>query len=696
MFGRLLEARAKGRTSEAIRALARLQPKTARILRGGETMEIAIDDVSVGDLVLVRPGEKIPTDGEVTQGSSYVDESMITGEPAPVAKTIGAQVTGTTVNTTGAFTFRATRVGADTTLAGIVRMVEQAQGAKLPIEALVDRVTGVFVPVVLAIAGLTFVVWMILGPEPRLTYALVNAVVVLIIACPCAMGLATPAAIMTGTGRAAELGILFRKGEALQALCDVTLIAFDKTGTLTRGKPELTDLVTIPSKFPRGGKRLSNLSRPGFSFALAVLAWSKWLKMRQDDETGKILASVEKRQDQGAFRLASLSTASVDANDVLRLVASLEAQSENPVATALVDAAKARGLALASCMKFRATPGMGVTGEIESHELAIGAERYMTKLGLDPRVFEEIATRLSAEGKTALYVCIDGELRAILAVADAIKPMSIAAIHALHEIGVATVMITGDNERTARAIAAKLGIDEVIAGVMPDGKVAALQRLRAKRKLAFVGNGVNDAPALAAAHAGIAIGTGADIAIEAADVVLMSGDLAKVPTALALSRTTMRNVAQNLFWAFAYNVILIPVADGALYLVNGTLLSPMLGAGSMALSSVFVLTNALRLRRFRTPFTEKADMIEASAPAIVEKTLETRKEAEMPTTFEVKEMTCHNCAKHVTKAVKTLEPAAEVKVDLATGKVDVTPSPKDPEALAKAITGAGYPVKVAA
>ena len=315
---------------------------------------------------------------------------------------------------------------------------------------------------------------------------------------------------------------------------------------------------------------------------------------------------------------------------------------------------------------------------------------------LDPRVFEEIATRLSAEGKTALYVCIDGELRAILAVADAIKPMSIAAIHALHEIGVATVMITGDNERTARAIAAKLGIDEVIVGVMPDGKVAALQRLRAKRKLAFVGDGVNDAPALAAAHAGIAIGTGADIAIEAADVVLTSGDLAKVPTALALSRATMRNVAQNLFWAFAYNVILIPVAAGALYPVNGTLLSPMLGAGSMALSSVFVLTNALRLRRFRTPFTEKADMIEASAPAIVEKTLETGKEAEMPTTFEVKEMTCHNCAKHVTKAVKTLEPAAEVKVDLATGKVDVTPSPKDPEALAKAITGAGYPVKVAA
>ena len=364
---------------------------------------------------------------------------------------------------------------------------------------------------------------------------------------------------------------------------------------------------------------------------------------------------------RGASRLASESTADADANEVLRLVASVEAQSEHPVATALVDAAKARGLALASCAKFRATPGMGVTGEIESHELAIGAERYMTKLGLDPRVFEEIATRLSAEGKTPLYACIDGELRAILAVADTIKPTSISAIRALHEIGVATVMITGDNERTARAIAAKLGIDEVIAGVLPDGKVAAVEHLRAERKVAFVGNGVNDAPALAAADAGIAIGTGTDIAIEAADVVLMSGDLAKVPTALALSRATMRNIAQNLFWAFAYNVILIPVAAGALYPVNGTLLSPMLGAGSMALSSVFVLTNALRLRRFRPPLTEKADMIEASAPAIVERPLDMGRETEMTTTFEVKEMSCGNCVKHVTKAIKTMEPAAEVE-----------------------------------
>ncbi len=519
---------------------------------------------------------------------------------------------------------------------------------------------------------------------------------VLIIACPCAMGLATPAAIMTGTGRAAELGILFRKGEALQTLRDVTLIAFDKTGTLTRGKPELTDLVTTSSKFPRGGKPHGSLSRLGFSFARAALAWPKWLKWRQDGETGTILASVDERQDRGASRLGLGSPADADANEVLRLVASVEAQSEHPVATALVDAAKARGLALGACAKFRATPGMGVAGEIESHELAIGAERYMTKLGLDPRVFEEIATRLSAEGKTPLYACIDGELRAILAVADTIKPTSISAIRALHEIGVATVMITGDNEQTARAIAAKLGIDEVIAGVLPDGKVAAMEHLRADRKVAFVGDGVNDAPALAAADAGIAIGTGTDIAIEAADVVLMSGDLAKVPTALALSRATMRNIAQNLFWAFAYNVILIPVAAGALYPVNGTLLSPMLGAGSMALSSVFVLTNALRLRRFRPPLTEKADMIEASAPAIVERPLNMGRETEVTTTFEVTEMSCGNCVKHVTKAIKTMEPAAEVQVDLATSKVDVTPSPENPEALAKAITDAGYPAKVGA
>jgi len=639
LFGRFLEARAKGRTSEAIRALARLQPKTARVERGGETVDVDIDEVRVGDIVLVRPGERIPTDGVVTAGSSHVDESMVTGEPAPVAKTAGASVTGATVNGSGAFSFRATRVGADTTLAGIIRMVEQAQGAKLPIQAMVDRVTAVFVPAVFAVAALTFVIWMLVGPEPRLTYALVNAVAVLIIACPCAMGLATPAAIMTGTGRAAELGVLFRKGEALQTLRDVTAIAFDKTGTLTFGKPRLTDLI------PAAG---------------------------------------------------------MDGDELLRLTASVEAQSEHPVAAALVAAAKDRGLALAPVAEFASVSGMGVTGVVEGRKIAVGAARYMVSLGLDTKTFEESAAALSADGKTPFYVAVDGKLDAILSVADDLKPTTKPAIDALHAIGVKTAMITGDDSRTANAIARRLGIDEVVAGVMPDGKVATLKRLREKNRIAFVGDGVNDAPALAAADAGIAIGTGADIAIEAADVVLMSGDLAKVPTALALSRATMRNIAQNLFWAFGYNVVLIPVAAGALFPINGMLLSPMFGAAAMALSSTFVLTNALRLRRFKPPVIEEAGAPEetiahdAPAPVTAPAPIEQDNKEETMTTFTVKDMTCGMCVKHVTKAVQTVEPGADVKVDLATGKVEVSPTPKDPQALARAITEAGYPAQVAA
>ncbi len=538
LFGRFLEARAKGRASDAIRTLAKLQPRLAHVERDGQSLDIATEDVRVGDIVLVRPGEKIPTDGVVMRGESYVDESMITGEPAPVKKFEGATVTGATVNTTGAFAFRATRVGADTFLAGVIRMVEQAQGAKLPIQALVDRVTDVFVPIVLGVAALTFAVWMLIGPEPRLSFALVNAVSVLIIACPCAMGLATPAAIMTGTCRAAELGVLFRKGEALQTLRDVGLIAFDKTGTLTVGKPQLTDFVAAP----------------GF-----------------------------------------------DENEILRLVASVEALSEHPVARALVEGARARGVAPAPCADFVSLPGMGASGLVDGKRVAVGAQRYMVSLGLELSAFAQDAARLAGEGKTPLFAAVDGRLAAALSVSDAIKPTSAAALKALHAMGVKSAMITGDTELSARAVAAQAGIDEVIAGVLPGGKVAALERLKGAQKIAFVGDGVNDAPALAAADAGIAIGTGTDVAIEAADVVLMSGDLAKVPAALALSRATMRNIAQNLFWAFAYNVVLIPVAAGALYPVNGTLLSPMLGAGAMALSSVFVLTNALRLRRFQPP-----------------------------------------------------------------------------------------------
>jgi heavy metal translocating P-type ATPase len=630
LFGRTLEARAKGRTSEAIRALAQLQPKTARVQRDGEEVETQIDEVIVGDLVVIRPGERIPTDGVVVDGASHIDESMITGEPLPVAKRIGDEITGGTVNTTGAFTFRATRVGADTALAGIIRMVEQAQGAKLPIQALADRVTAVFVPAVLGIALLTLCAWLAFGPQRDVSFALVNAVAVLIIACPCAMGLATPAAIMTGTGRAAELGILFRKGEALQSLRDVTLICFDKTGTLTRGKPELTDLETAEG---------------------------------------------------------------VDANEALRLAASVEAQSEHPIARALVAAAKARGLALGAVENFVATPGMGVTARADGREVHVGAHRFMTALGLDAGPFEASATRLADEGKTPLFAAIDGRLAAILSVADPVEETSVAAVAALHAQGVATAMITGDDERTARAIARRLGIDEVIAGVLPDGKVEALQRLRGKRKVAFVGDGVNDAPALAAADVGVAIGTGTDIAIEAADVVLMSGHVSKVPAALALSRATLRNIAQNLFWAFAYNIVLIPVAAGALYPINGMLLSPMLGAGAMSLSSVFVLTNALRLRRFRPPGEFRAAT--RSEPS-GSHSLKHEEEAHMTTVFDVQEMSCGKCVKHVTQAVQSVEPEAQVAVDLATGKVQVSPSPKDPEALAKVITEAGYPARVAA
>jgi heavy metal translocating P-type ATPase len=537
LAGRFLEARAKGETSEAIRKLVGLQAKTARVVRNGEVQEIAIGDVAVGDVVVVRPGEKIAVDGEVVEGSSFVDESMITGEPLAVSKTAGAVVVGGTVNRTGSFSFRATKVGADTLLAQIIRMVETAQGAKLPIQAMVDRITAWFVPVVIAAAIATFLAWLVLGPSPALSFALVNAVAVLIIACPCAMGLATPTSIMVGTGRAAELGVLFRKGEALQTLRDATIVAVDKTGTLTAGKPELTDLVVT------GG------------FA--------------EDE-------------------------------VLALVAAVEARSEHPIAEALVEAARGRGLALGALDHFDAVPGFGVIGTVAGRRVEIGADRFMAKLGIDHHIFADEAARLGSDGKSPLYVAVDGRLAAIVAVADPLKPGTPAAIKAFHALGLKVAMITGDNRRTAEAIARRLGIDEVVAEVLPEGKVDAVRRLAAKgERVAFVGDGINDAPALATADVGIAVGTGTDIAIESADVVLMSGDLGGVANAVALSKATMRNIGQNLFWAFAYNAALVPVAAGLLYPLNGTLLSPMLAAGAMALSSVFVVTNALRLRRFR-------------------------------------------------------------------------------------------------
>jgi len=550
LLGRYLEAKAKGRTSEAIKHLLGLAPKTARVVRNGAPLEIPLDQVVMGDVVQVRPGEKIPVDGEVLEGSSYVDEAMITGEPVPVQKLQGAEVIGGTINKTGSFTFRATRIGADTVLAQIIRMVEQAQGSKLPIQALVDKVTAWFVPAVMAAAALTFLVWLVFGPDPAVTFALVNAVAVLIIACPCAMGLATPTSIMVGTGRAAELGVLFRQGEALQSLKEVGVVALDKTGTLTEGRPELTDFVTAS----------------GFS------------------ET-----------------------------EVLRLVASVEARSEHPIAQAIIAAAERRSVSLPSPGTFEAVPGFGISATVEGRKVDVGADRFMARLNLPVSVFADTAARLGNEGKSPLYAAIDGKLAAIIAVADPIKPSTPEAIAALHKLGLRVAMITGDNRKTAEAIARRIGIDEVVAEVLPDGKVAVVKRLReAYGPIAFVGDGINDAPALAESDIGIAIGTGTDIAIESADVVLMSGDVRGVVNAIGLSKATIRNIRENLFWAFAYNVLLIPVAAGLLYPVNGMLLSPIVAAGAMTLSSVFVVGNALRLRRFKAPIAAKQEFSTAT------------------------------------------------------------------------------------
>lgn len=535
LLGRYLEARAKGRTSQAIKRLVGLQPKTAFVSHGGDFVEIEISEVVVGDVIRIRPGEKIPVDGTVADGNSYIDESMITGEPVPVQKSADSEVVGGTINKTGSFTFKATKVGSDTLLAQIIKMVEAAQGSKLPIQALVDKVTGWFVPAVILAALVTFAAWYVLGPSPSLTFALVNAVAVLIIACPCAMGLATPTSIMVGTGRAAELGILFRKVEALQSLREADVVALDKTGTLTKGRPELTDLIVAN----------------GF-----------------------------------------------DAELVLAQIASLEALSEHPIAQAIVSAAKAKGLGLVPVTNFEATPGFGVRGLVDGTDILVGADRALQQHRIDVSTFAHEAERLGDSGKSPLYAAIGGRLAAIIAVSDPIKETTPQAIKALHNLGLQVAMITGDNRRTAEAIARQLGIDEVIAEVLPDGKVEAVKRLRHdNRKVAFIGDGINDAPALTEADVGLAVGTGTDIAIESADVVLMFGDLNGVPKAIALSKATMLNIKQNLFWAFAYNVLLIPVAAGVLYPVNGTLMSPIFAAAAMAMSSVFVLGNALRLRR---------------------------------------------------------------------------------------------------
>ncbi len=537
LLGRYLEAIAKGRTSQAIRSLIRLQARSARVVRDGEERELPIEQVQVEDIVQVRPGERIPVDGEVVEGASYVDESMITGEPVPVAKRPGDRVVGGTVNRNGSLRFSATDVGGDTVLSQIIRMVEDAQAEKPAIQAVADRIAGVFVPLVMAAAVATFILWLALGPAPALSLAFVTAVSVLLIACPCAMGLATPTAVMVGTGKGAEMGVLFRRGTALETLARVDTVILDKTGTLTRGRPELTD-----------------------------------------------------------FEVA----AGLDRDDTLRLVAAAEADSEHPVAEAIVRAARAGNADLPTAAEFEADPGHGIQATVAGHRVNVGADRYMRRLAVDIGPLAERAGNMAKEAKTPLYAAIDGRLAAVIAVADPPKEESHETIAALHALGLKVAMVTGDNRATAEAVASRLGIDRVLAEVLPEQKAEEVRRLQGEgASIAFVGDGINDAPALTRADVGIAIGTGTDIAIEAGDVVLMRGDLWGILNALRLARRTLRTIHMNFLWAYGYNVVLIPVAAGVLYPLSGFLLNPMLAAAAMSVSSVFVLSNSLRLRRFR-------------------------------------------------------------------------------------------------
>ncbi len=552
LLGRLLEARARGRTNEAIKRLAGLQAKTARILRNGEEQDIPVEDVEVGDIVVVRPGEKVPVDGRVVSGESAVDEAMITGEPMPVHKRAGDEVIGATINKTGSFKFEATGVGEDMALSQIMRMVEEAQGSKAPIQRLADRVSGVFVPVVMVLAAITFLVWLFLGPEPAFTLALLNFVAVLIIACPCAMGLATPTSIMVGTGRGAERGILVKGGEALERAHKLTTVVLDKTGTLTKGEPELTDVV---------------------------------------------------------------ATSGLTENELLRLVASAERGSEHPLGEAIVRAAGERGIELVEARGFDAPTGRGVRAEIEGRSVLVGNRGFMEEAGVSEDGLSPRFGDLSAAGKTPVFVAVDGEPAGLVAVADVVREESKEAVDALRGMGLEVAMLTGDNAWTANAVARELDIDRVLAEVLPEDKEGEVKKLQAGgRVVAMVGDGINDAPALARADVGIAIGTGTDVAMEAADLTLVSGDVRGVARAIRLSRATIRNIKQNLFWAFAYNVFLIPVAAGVLYpfFAGGTVpellrpflgeygfLNPVLAAAAMALSSVTVLGNALRLRRIK-------------------------------------------------------------------------------------------------
>ncbi|MFQ6118010.1 MAG: copper-translocating P-type ATPase, partial [Candidatus Bipolaricaulia bacterium] len=538
LLGRLLEARARGQTSEAIKKLIGMQPKTARVIREGREVDIPVAEVAVGDIVVVRPGERVPVDGVIVEGYSSIDESMITGESIPVEKQAGDEAIGATINKTGSFRFRATKVGKETALAQIIKLVEEAQGSKPPIARLADIIASYFVPVVIGIATLTFVLWYLFGPAPAFTYALLNFIAVLIIACPCALGLATPTSIMVGTGKGAENGVLIRGGEALETAHKLNAIVLDKTGTLTRGEPKVTDIIS------RNGSE----------------------------------------------------------EEVLALAAAAERGSEHPLGEAIVREADLRGLELRDVQAFDAVPGRGIKAQVDSKEILLGNLRLMEDERVDLGSLSEEAERLSAEGKTPMFLAVGRRAAGIIAVADTLKEGSREAVQALKRLGLEVIMITGDNRRTAEAIAREVGVDRVLAEILPPEKALEIKRLQAEgKRVAMVGDGINDAPALAQADIGIAIGTGTDVAIEASDITLIGGDLRGVVTAIALSRATIRNIKQNLFWAFFYNTALIPVAAGVLYPFLGLLLSPIFAAAAMGSSSVTVVSNALRLKRFKPP-----------------------------------------------------------------------------------------------
>jgi Cu+-exporting ATPase len=545
VLGQALEIRAKGRTSEAIKKLMGLQAKTARVIRDNVEMDIPVEEVLVGDTIQVRPGEKVPVDGVIVEGSSAVDESMLTGESLPVSKKSGDEVIGATLNKTGAFKFRATKVGKDTALAQIVKMVQDAQNSKAPIARLADTISGFFVPIVMILAVLTFVVWFDFGPQPQLVYGLVTAVSVLIIACPCALGLATPMSLMVGIGKGAENGILIRSGEALQTAQSIKTVVLDKTGTITKGKPELTDVIVADQQ-------------------------------------------------------------SILSDELLRLAASVETVSEHPLAEAIVEGAKAKGLALGKPEAFEAIPGHGVTAIVDGRKVALGNLKMLKRLNVDLGDLEAKSETLANDGKTPMFAAVDGKAAGIIAVADTIKEDSKEAIAALHQMGIEVVMITGDNRRTAEAIARQVGLDRVLAEVLPEDKAHNVHLLQAEgKKVAMVGDGINDAPALAQADVGLAIGTGTDVAIEASDITLIKGSLKGVVTAIEVSRATMRNIKQNLVGAFIYNVLGVPIAMGVLFPFFGVLLSPLLAGAAMAFSSVTVVSNANRLRGFRPKFSAK-------------------------------------------------------------------------------------------